>query len=134
MFQRSGSGFLGSALTTAAGVAGGMVAGNALMDLFSGHHGMGGGFGGAAENVNVYPPSAAEASPWGGGAAGGSPWDNQSAAPDQSGWGDAGGGGGGWDNAGSNDAGSDGGWGGSDSGFDSGGGGFDNSGGGFDNG
>ncbi|HEY0203139.1 MAG TPA: DUF2076 domain-containing protein [Acetobacteraceae bacterium] len=54
MFQRSGSGFLGSALTTAAGVAGGMVAGNALMDLFSGGHsggglfgGGGGGFGGA---------------------------------------------------------------------------------------
>src|SRR4051794_22856205 len=35
MFQRSGgSGFLGSALTTAAGVAGGLVAGNALMNLF----------------------------------------------------------------------------------------------------
>ena len=34
MFQQSGgSGFLGSALTTAAGVAGGMVAGNALMNL-----------------------------------------------------------------------------------------------------
>ena len=48
MFQRSGSGFLGSALTTAAGVGGGILAaGNALMDLFSGHHGAGGGaFGG----------------------------------------------------------------------------------------
>ena len=48
MFQRQGSGFLGSALTTAAGVAGGMVAGNALMDMFSGGHGggMGGGIGG----------------------------------------------------------------------------------------
>src|SRR4051794_23964764 len=33
--QRGGSGFLGSALTTAAGVAGGMVAGQALMNLFS---------------------------------------------------------------------------------------------------
>ena len=44
MFQQRGSGFLGSALTTAAGVAGGMVAGNALMNLFSGGHpGMGGG-------------------------------------------------------------------------------------------
>ena len=41
MFQRSGSGFLGSALTTAAGVAGGLVAGNALMSLFSGSHGGG---------------------------------------------------------------------------------------------
>ncbi len=38
MFQQRGSGFLGSALTTAAGVAGGMVAGNALMNLFSGSH------------------------------------------------------------------------------------------------
>jgi hypothetical protein len=47
MFQRSGSGFLGSALTTAAGVAGGLVAGNALMNLFSGSHG-GGGFGAPA--------------------------------------------------------------------------------------
>ena len=34
---RSGSGFLGTALTTAAGVAGGMVLGNALMNMFSGH-------------------------------------------------------------------------------------------------
>ena len=39
MFQRSGSGFLGSALTTAAGVAGGMVVGNVLMNAFSGSHG-----------------------------------------------------------------------------------------------
>ena len=44
--QRGGSGFLGSALTTAAGVAGGMVAGEALMSLFSPHQGFGGGFGG----------------------------------------------------------------------------------------
>lgn len=45
MFQRGGSGFLGSALTTATGVAGGMLAANALTSLFSGHHdaGMGGG-------------------------------------------------------------------------------------------
>ena len=39
MFQRGGSGFLGSALTTAAGVAGGMVVGNALMGAFGGHGG-----------------------------------------------------------------------------------------------
>ncbi|GAA4503694.1 DUF2076 domain-containing protein [Gluconacetobacter aggeris] len=45
MFPARGSGFLGSALTTAAGVAGGMMVGNALTDLFSGHHD-GGGFGG----------------------------------------------------------------------------------------
>ena len=61
MFQRSGSGFLGSALTTAAGVAGGLVAGNALMNLFSGSHGggFGGGFGGG------YPGGMPTASPWG---------------------------------------------------------------------
>jgi uncharacterized protein len=66
MFQRQGSGFLGSALTTAAGVAGGLVAGNALMSLFSGSHGMGGGLGGG----------------FGGGAAA-SPWGTAPAAPDQ---------------------------------------------------
>ncbi len=48
MFRSGGSGFLGSALSTAAGVAGGVVVGNALMDLFSGHHGFGGGYGGFA--------------------------------------------------------------------------------------
>ncbi|QNT79569.1 DUF2076 domain-containing protein [Entomobacter blattae] len=37
MFQRQGSGFLGSALSTAAGVAGGVMVGNALTSLFS-HH------------------------------------------------------------------------------------------------
>jgi hypothetical protein len=68
MFQRSGSGFLGSALTTAAGVAGGIVAGNALMNLFSGSHGTGGGFGGG----------------FGGGAPmAGSPWGTATGAPDQ---------------------------------------------------
>lgn len=48
MFPRSGSGFLGSALTTAAGVAGGMMAANALEGLFSGHHGAAGAAGGDA--------------------------------------------------------------------------------------
>lgn len=38
MFPRSGSGFLGSALSTAAGVAGGVMAANALEGLFSGGH------------------------------------------------------------------------------------------------
>ncbi len=56
MFQRQGSGFLGSALSTAAGVTGGMLAANALMSLFSGPH-YGGGFAGG------YP--APGASPWG---------------------------------------------------------------------
>jgi len=78
VFQRGGSGFLGSALTTAAGVAGGVVAGNALMNLFSGHHGgdeYGGGGGG-----------------WGGGGMpAASPWGTPPAAPtqdyvDTSGW------------------------------------------------
>jgi uncharacterized protein len=46
MFQQRGSGFLGSALTTATGVAGGMLAANALTSLFSG--GRGEGFGAGA--------------------------------------------------------------------------------------
>jgi hypothetical protein len=46
MFQQQGPGFLGSALQTAAGVAGGMLAANALMGLFSGGHGGYGGYGG----------------------------------------------------------------------------------------
>lgn len=83
MFQRSGSGFLGSALTTAAGVAGGLVVGNALMGLFSPHPTYGGGFGGGVAPMG--------GSPWG--APGGVPdqgyvdqgtWDNSgAAAPDQ---------------------------------------------------
>ena len=68
MFQRPGSGFLGSALTTAAGVAGGVIAGNALMDLFSGGRGGfgGGGFGGGGfggGNTTIIE----ENNPWGGG-------------------------------------------------------------------
>lgn len=38
MMQQQGSGFLGGALRTAAGVAGGLVAGQALMNLFEGGH------------------------------------------------------------------------------------------------
>ncbi len=53
MFQRAGgSGFLGSALTTAAGVAGGMVVGNALMGAFSGHSGGEAGGGGFLNNTS----------------------------------------------------------------------------------
>ncbi len=118
MFGRAGaggSGFLGSALTTAAGVAGGMVAGNALMDLFSGHHGggmfgggegFGGGMPGETTIVNNYGDA-------GGGATGGGEWDN--AVQGDAGWDNSGGGGG-------FDDGSGGGGGGFDSG---GGGGFD---------
>ncbi len=77
MFQQRGSGFLGSALTTAAGVAGGMVAGNALMNLFSGNHNQGfggggfggggfggGGFGSPASAPGYFPPQSPSASPW----------------------------------------------------------------------
>ncbi|HUA76622.1 MAG TPA: DUF2076 domain-containing protein [Acetobacteraceae bacterium] len=72
MFQRGGSGFLGSALTTAAGVAGGVVAANALMSLFSPHTAFGGGFGGGVpfgggtpENVTIINENGNPgASPW----------------------------------------------------------------------
>ncbi len=67
MFQQGGgSSFLGSALTTAAGVAGGMIVGNMLMNAFSG--------GGAAQAAQ---------------AAGGSPWTNATSAPPDGGWQDA---------------------------------------------
>ena len=66
MFQQGGgSSFLGSALTTAAGVAGGMVVGNMLMNAFSGH-------GNAAQAANS--------------GAGGTPWTNATSAPEDSGW------------------------------------------------
>jgi len=121
MFQRPGSGFLGSALTTAAGVAGGLVAGNALMSLFSGSHGMGGGFGGG----------------FGGSPMVGSPWSTPAATDqgyvDQGTWDNTGGVAGGgqtdpgyvdqgtWDNTGTDQSS----WtdNSSDSGFDTGGGG-----------
>lgn len=70
--QRAGSGFLGTALTTAAGVAGGMVLGNALMSMFSGGHGGGAAQaasfagGGGAFGQEQVPSSdvGAAASPW----------------------------------------------------------------------
>jgi uncharacterized protein len=47
VFQRAGgSGFLGSALTTAAGVAGGVLAADAIRDMFSPRQGLGGEMGG----------------------------------------------------------------------------------------
>ena len=99
MFQRQGSGFLGSALTTAAGVAGGMVAGNALMGMFSGNHGgFGGGFGGGAPGFGA-PGQVG----YGGGQSGWSgapdPYDAGGASKDpggSSGWQDPNAGGGGW--------------------------------------
>jgi len=61
MFQRGGSGFLGSALSTAAGVAGGVVAGNMLMNLLSPHAGaLGGNFAGPAQETIIEEG----ASPW----------------------------------------------------------------------
>ena len=121
MFQRQGSGFLGSALTTAAGVAGGMVAGNALMSLFSPHQSTGGMFGGASPFGGAAPmggvlPTSPWATPapdqnyvdtgsWDQGRAGAASnqdyvdngtWDNtpSAPAPDDSGSWDSGGGGG----------------------------------------
>jgi hypothetical protein len=63
MMQQQGSGFLGGALRTAAGVAGGLVAGQALMNLFEG--GGRGLFGGASE------PAIGAPARFGGGFAGG---------------------------------------------------------------
>ncbi|MDQ1080491.1 DUF2076 domain-containing protein [Pseudoroseomonas cervicalis] len=87
MQQRSGPGFLGTALTTAAGVAGGMVLGNMLMSAFSG-----GGAAMASEAANAagavgdFAQEAVPAS---------SPWTDPGAAPqdafpadDQSGFAD----------------------------------------------
>ncbi len=91
MFQPQGTGFLGGALRTAAGVAGGVVAADALMGLFSGHHGGGGGmFGdntaGPGGGGDYYPPPVADNSPWGGGNAGGAdPYDQGGAMKDPAG-------------------------------------------------
>jgi len=84
LFQQQGPGFFGSALRTAAGVAGGVVAADALMNLFSGHHGGLGGVGGFGT-----PASAAEAigSPWAdaGPQQGGDPYDAGGAPKDEGG-------------------------------------------------
>jgi hypothetical protein len=98
MLGRSGSGFFGSALTTAAGVAGGMVAGNALMNLFEGHHGYEGGYGGFGSGAAFTPPveyipvPTPDAQPWGAPATGTDPYDAGGAQKsdlghvDSSGW------------------------------------------------
>ncbi|GGC31500.1 hypothetical protein GCM10011504_07160 [Siccirubricoccus deserti] len=114
--QRAGSGFLGTALTTAAGVAGGMVLGNMLMGALSGH-------GGAAQ--------AATAAADGGGAFGqeavptSSPWTDPGAAAASQGWGDTQGSQG-YDGQDASAGGYD-----SDSGYDTGGS-MDDAGGGYD--
>jgi hypothetical protein len=74
MFQRSGSGFLGSALTTAAGVAGGLVAGNLLTNMLTGGHHMG-------ESAWGEPAGGMAGNPWG-----------APAATDQGTWDNTGGG------------------------------------------
>lgn len=119
MFQRGGSGFLGSALTTAAGVAGGVLAADAISSLFSGGHGYGGGFGGGwgggmgggVYNETVVNNYGSAADPWAGagttdpGAGGGDPWSGggSDAGGDWSGGGDAGGGDWGGDGGGFSD-------------------------------
>ncbi|MCT6880319.1 MAG: DUF2076 domain-containing protein, partial [Commensalibacter sp.] len=56
MFNRGGNGFLGGALATAAGVAGGMMMGNALTGLFSGGHHVMGDVTGAATGAGASDP------------------------------------------------------------------------------
>ncbi|MBV1832718.1 DUF2076 domain-containing protein [Novacetimonas pomaceti] len=102
MFPQRGSGFLGSALTTAAGVAGGMMVGNALTDLFSGHHDAGGmappmGGGGGETIINNNYGDSASADPFGGSGVAADP------GFDAGGGGDAGG----FDDGGGFDAGDD---------------------------
>ncbi|GBQ70456.1 hypothetical protein AA103196_2495 [Ameyamaea chiangmaiensis NBRC 103196] len=72
MFPQRGSGFLGSALTTAAGVAGGMMAANAIEGLFSGHHDAGGWGGAPGETIinNNYGDAAGGGDPFAGGGGG----------------------------------------------------------------
>jgi len=109
MFQqgRGGSGFLGTALTTAAGVAGGLVLGNMLMNAFSGHSGAaqaasfdsGGGFGQEAVPTSspwTDPGTTAASQGWGGGGgqdATGGGFDNAGYDTGSSGYDDASGGG-----------------------------------------
>ncbi len=65
-FQPQGHGFLGGALQTAAGVAGGVLAANALTSLFSGGGHGGGMFGSSASAAEpgYLPGSEAASSPW----------------------------------------------------------------------
>ncbi|CAI3926602.1 DUF2076 domain-containing protein [Commensalibacter communis] len=105
MFNRGGGGFLGSALTTAAGVAGGMFAYNALSGLFGGSHAGGAGvdptagaadpfaggdpFAGAGTGVDPgFDAGAGTDAGWG--ASDNSGWGDNS-GQDDSGWGDSGG-------------------------------------------
>jgi hypothetical protein len=111
MFQRGGSGFLGSALTTAAGVAGGIMAADAIGGLLHGNSSaQAASFGSGGLGAPTSFP-AADASPWApaapaldsydqGGAAKDSSWANAAPAQD-SGWQDASNGGdSGWTDSG----------------------------------
>lgn len=114
MFQSGGSGFLGSALTTAAGVAGGMVVGNMLTNMFTGGHHMGSSWGdqpgGMAGGPWAAPaPAVTDQGAWNNAGGAAAPadqdyvdngsWDQQSARDTS--WTDTSGGdGGGWDNSG----------------------------------
>ena len=121
MFGGGGSGFLGSALTTAAGVAGGMVVGNALMNAFGGHHGeamaapAAGGFLGGGDNATdafdgagmnpASDPTAGFGDPFGGQSSG---FNDAGFSQDSGGAFDGGGGGGGgFDGGGFDSGGSD---------------------------
>ena len=104
VFQRGGSGFLGSALTTAAGVAGGVLAAGAIRDMFSGNQGFGGasggGFGGSpwASPETPVPssdPGYVDQGSW-------TAPDNSAATPDQ-GYADSGT----WDQSGADQSGAD---------------------------
>jgi len=82
MMQRGGSGFLGSALTTAAGVAGGVLAADAISSMFSGSHG--GMFGGGAVPGGETMNETVINNNYGTGAAPNDPWAGAGAAPDPS--------------------------------------------------
>lgn len=138
--QRGGSGFLGSALTTAAGVAGGLIVGNMLMNAMSGHGaGLSGGLGAggaAGAGAGGFVDQGGFTQPDSGAAAGGGAWDQTGADPGAAAGGawDQGNAGGGWDQGGGA---AGGGWdqgGGAAGGWDNSGGGGGDSGGGWDSG
>jgi hypothetical protein len=100
MAQRGGSGFLGSALTTAAGVAGGMLAFNAIEGLFTDR---------GAESISQGTFGADQMA----GGSDQSGWTNMPAdqgMADNSGWGAGGGDNSGWQNAPDQSAGDNSGW------------------------
>jgi uncharacterized protein len=86
MPQRQGPGFLGTAMMTAAGVAGGLILGNMLMNAFSGGGAAQAATGGGAFGQDASPASSA--------------WTDPGAAAASSGWGGNDASAGGYDNAG----------------------------------